>query len=888
MILYGAANTFADVSYEQAMKFVKVTQKTPTLDKFYYEFEYPDFEFKGKVDAMLNVRFTFCSIYGDMDRVATMYRCHDNMKRENFKWGAMQVVGTRNVNKSSGETINTKPGDNPKGVRIVTIRFYPTYEASKIVSHFLFEALWDEDNDGSVQFDIHTELEVSRDLTYDENGHWGSLDFDGASYYVNNYSVGNFKSEGWKRKVRVCDNHDYAFSGKAFYDGDFSDDGRYVLDDLSFETEKTCYIWNYLIKDTDVENGSYKSNERNVTVAQKVPAGTPLTLNYKTSLGNITIDGISNINKYGYHEILLSGDKKMQADIYRVNGNEEPTTDMYIATVDLNQGSVTRYQDNVDPYKPSVSYIIYPRDVKWTKHSILDRKFRKRITASVLNFNLNGQGSKDNPYQINDYIDFTKMRIYVNNGKAAKGTHWILRYDMIFPKAPDDNIMFETGVEEHPFDGVFDGNGHTITVNLDDNNKDTKALFGYVGGGVIKNLKVTGNINVYSLFGAGFVKRMYGGTIENCLSDVTLTSCFDGDGTMAGFCSTTEPASTPNLIKNCVFTGRIQAASGKNTNKCGGFIGWSRKGTSTAHLVNCLNLGSYSNIDTYGCDAMVRNGAEIENCYYLNPFGGNATGAVKLNDSHKGLALFDGFGLGYYHFSLDAYPVLKTFSGDDIDLELDGNSRLVTTRDYAGADILFKRYFEESERCTLTLPFDVDEAKVQEMGRFYTLNKIVHDVNVVVFTPVSGGLKANTPYVLEPAQTVRSLRFDNVTLKSTASMPDASKAPSSSRLVGTTEPVMVPAGAYGYSAGDTTHERGEFVRVGTNVTLPAFCAYLWINGNAPRTMEAVFTDEDGGITGIETLYQDDENPAIYSLDGRKLDKPERGINIINGKKVVVR
>ena len=42
-------------------------------------------------------------------------------------------------------------------------------------------------------------------------------------------------------------------------------------------------------------------------------------------------------------------------------------------------------------------------------------------------------------------------------------------------------------------------------------------------------------------------------------------------------------------------------------------------------------------------------------------------------------------------------------------------------------------------------------------------------------------------------------------------------------------------------------------------------------------------------TGIESVYADgQENGAIYNINGQKLSKPQKGINIINGKKVVVK
>ena len=42
-------------------------------------------------------------------------------------------------------------------------------------------------------------------------------------------------------------------------------------------------------------------------------------------------------------------------------------------------------------------------------------------------------------------------------------------------------------------------------------------------------------------------------------------------------------------------------------------------------------------------------------------------------------------------------------------------------------------------------------------------------------------------------------------------------------------------------------------------------------------------------TGIGDVMADDsKNAAVYSLSGQKLSKPKKGINIVNGRKVVVK
>ena len=49
--------------------------------------------------------------------------------------------------------------------------------------------------------------------------------------------------------------------------------------------------------------------------------------------------------------------------------------------------------------------------------------------------------------------------------------------------------------------------------------------------------------------------------------------------------------------------------------------------------------------------------------------------------------------------------------------------------------------------------------------------------------------------------------------------------------------------------------------------------------------------DDGETTGIETLRIATENyndGQVYNLGGQRLTAPQKGINIINGKKVIIK
>ena len=63
-------------------------------------------------------------------------------------------------------------------------------------------------------------------------------------------------------------------------------------------------------------------------------------------------------------------------------------------------------------------------------------------------------------------------------------------------------------------------------------------------------------------------------------------------------------------------------------------------------------------------------------------------------------------------------------------------------------------------------------------------------------------------------------------------------------------------------------------------------------GNTPDTVGGkaylYSLNGHGTITGINTAKANAAAQAIYSIDGRRLTKAVKGINIINGKKVIIK
>ena len=76
-----------------------------------------------------------------------------------------------------------------------------------------------------------------------------------------------------------------------------------------------------------------------------------------------------------------------------------------------------------------------------------------------------------------------------------------------------------------------------------------------------------------------------------------------------------------------------------------------------------------------------------------------------------------------------------------------------------------------------------------------------------------------------------------------------------------------------------------FYLLAQNNTVPAGKAYLVVTGGGAARQ---FIGFDSESTGIKTVKAVEAEDAIYNLAGQRLTKAQKGLNIINGKVVLVK
>lgn len=91
----------------------------------------------------------------------------------------------------------------------------------------------------------------------------------------------------------------------------------------------------------------------------------------------------------------------------------------------------------------------------------------------------------------------------------------------------------------------------------------------------------------------------------------------------------------------------------------------------------------------------------------------------------------------------------------------------------------------------------------------------------------------------------------------------------------------------GASSNTYVMQGGQFHPVKSSITVPVHKAYMTIEG-LPANAKVAISFGDGTTTDINTIKEDlNANDApVYNLNGQRLQSPVKGINIINGKKVI--
>lgn len=161
------------------------------------------------------------------------------------------------------------------------------------------------------------------------------------------------------------------------------------------------------------------------------------------------------------------------------------------------------------------------------------------------------------------------------------------------------------------FTGTFDGNGHTVTLALENEAGECQALFSKIAAsGKVQNLGIAGTVTGKKYVGG--IAGKNAGSIENCKNTAAIKGASADGRWIGGIAGET---SNGSKILNCYNIGTISSdRSGKGV--ClGGIAG----NAPSAKISNCYNAGQIVTKSTtnYGAIAGSGYGVTVSNCYFI-------------------------------------------------------------------------------------------------------------------------------------------------------------------------------------------------------------------------------------------------------------------------------
>ena len=250
---------------------------------------------------------------------------------------------------------------------------------------------------------------------------------------------------------------------------------------------------------------------------------------------------------------------------------------------------------------------------------------------------LSGSGTAADPYLIGSDADWETFVSYIND---KGGNYRFKNYKL----TADIHVTSMVGKNDdtNAFKGIFDGNGHTMTLNLTtDGSSNFFAPFRYVGGSTFKRLHIAGKITSNSYYVASLVGHHRWGTLNiyNCWSSVdimcTKKSSYSFNAGFVGY-----SYDSKININNCRFDGSLQGA---DADGCSGFVGQRMSNSSSMNISNCLFAPTQLTVATNNSNTFAYNSDVITNSYYTKPLGkeqGTAVGTMAdselLNSLGKG------------------------------------------------------------------------------------------------------------------------------------------------------------------------------------------------------------------------------------------------------------
>lgn len=188
---------------------------------------------------------------------------------------------------------------------------------------------------------------------------------------------------------------------------------------------------------------------------------------------------------------------------------------------------------------------------------------------------------------------------------------------------------------------------------------------------------------------------------------------------------------------------------------------------------------------------------------------------------------------------------------------------------------------------TVILPFSMTAAEITDVFGAGTLYGFTDADGGTLYFAEATTLSAHTPYLFK-ANAAKNINAQTIAGRTiTVSTNDLKTNGTDYNFVGTYTPYAQGASPIVVSQDYVLGNDNCFHQATVKNAMKAFRAY--IKANEPSQVKALIINLDGETTGIQSINGQNLNEGtIFNLAGQKMSKLQRGVNIVNGKKVLVK
>jgi hypothetical protein len=489
----------------------------------------------------------------------------------------------------------------------------------------------------------------------------------------------------------------------------------------------------------------------------------------------------------------------------------------------------------------------------------------------------------DGIYEIGTPIQLRWFAAFVNAGGDHMSADAVLTNDIDMEGVTWPNPI-GNWVNSACYKGHFDGQGHAITGLEYTTAMNYHGFFGVIStGALIENFSIQGKITNTSWRTAGVVGYArdatptirnvhsfmdidnsllggrYGGilgssvngtiVIEGCTYSGTLDGCDSGnDGNYGGIVGYINNNVNAHLkVTNCLFDGILKNTAETQGNcTLGGILGYVGANPDVT-VQNCLSIGSVSSkICGQICGAIKAETSTTENTYYMGTYDNGSASTVDrpaIEVTTEQLASGE--------VAAKLAPAFRQKLGTDAYPTLDATKPVVAEITSAGYATLFV------PETSLEIPEGVTAYTGTIDGEWLKLNPLEN----VITNGQAVVLKGNAGfYGFAPT--------------------DAGFGLVKSDLVAEEEDITADGTQYVLAKVD---DKVGFYQAKADTKIAARKAYLKVPAN---TEVKGFTFAEESETAIANVNVNDNQAVIYNLAGQRISKMQKGINIVNGKKVL--